>query len=108
MTLPGFAAGVSLYTTFRHYYAIRAFNQVIGARPQQLSVQEFAFPGLRHCGPCYWDQTGACVQDCVICPPGQLPDGCEDFTVPCRSPGHCPPCGPCTCTKNCGGTQLPC
>jgi hypothetical protein len=48
------------------------------------------FPGSRSCGLCYLDDTGACVRDCTICPPGPQPDGCTDVTVSCRDSLCCP------------------
>jgi hypothetical protein len=104
LSLPGFGAEASLHRPRQHYYAVTARGREGVVQQQQFA----AFPGFRHCWPCYWDQTGACVQDCIVCLPGQLPDGCYEFTRPCASPSHCPPCGPCICTMNCGGTLIPC
>ena len=109
MHLPGFVAEVSLFPTDHTYRGVALPAIGGGIRQQQMALP---LPRGLSCGPCYYDDSGACVQDCFICPSGQLPDGCDDFTRPCRPPMHCPGCGPCncttTCTKNCDGTQVPC
>jgi hypothetical protein len=103
ISLPGLTAEASLYKKASRFRIAGAFGRADDVLLQQLPLP---VSGFRHCGPCYRDDTGACVKDCVICP-GPVPDGCDDFTLPCKA-SQCPPCGPCTCTKNCGGTIVPC
>jgi hypothetical protein len=85
MRLPGFNAESSVYkTTSQYQMAVGVFDS--GQIIPQLT-----------CSKCYCDDSGACVQDCVIpCPPGVKPNGCPtEFTRPCRAPGRCsPPCSP--------------
>jgi hypothetical protein len=84
MRLPGFNADASGYKTGVHYRLMGALVQSDSVVPQQ-------FP----CGPCYSDNSGACVQDCwhVVCvPPWPLGD-CFILTLakPCN-PSACPDC----------------
>jgi hypothetical protein len=87
MQLPGFSAEVSLYDSLQSYRGIAAL--AIGGAVQ---------PQLKGCGPCYIHADGKCGKDCSI--PGR------NFISPCP-PSACA-CGPCVCTKNCGGTPTPC
>jgi hypothetical protein len=85
MSMPGFIGEASLYKTGRHYHMIAATAEANGVGLQQL----IHFPGIHHCGPCYRDEKGACVRDCIVCPPGPPPDGCDEFTAPCPPWLHC-------------------
>jgi hypothetical protein len=107
MSMPGFSAEASLYKTSAYYRHLSN-----GSMQANKGVIQSAF--TRHCGNCYLDDTGACMQDCWTCidkPTGQICTEPEPF--PCRNPNGCSPqCGPCTCTqfctKNCGGNIVPC
>jgi hypothetical protein len=95
MRLPEFAAESSLYRTSGHYQMAAGFNYDKGITPQGCS------------GPCYLDDSGNCVQDCIRpCKPGQEPNGCPyEYTKPC-SPSKCkqpPPTCTCTTTRCCNG-----
>ena len=72
MNMPGFSAEVSSYKSSVHYRSMAGLVQADGAIFQQLP-----FAGITRCGPCYTDDTGACVRDCLN------PNG-EDVTVSCR------------------------
>ena len=82
MALPGFNAATSLYKTSFHYRLMGASVQANGIVPQL-------------CGPCFLDNTGACVQDCTFtfCVPlGRFGRRCFTYTLtePCN-PSACPP-----------------
>jgi hypothetical protein len=104
MTLPGFNAEASAYKTNVHYRSMGATVQADGVVPQQLS-----------CGPCFLDNTGACVQDCTFtsCVPlGRFGRRCFTYTLtePC-SPSACQTSPPnCSFIKGevCGGAIKPC
>lgn len=101
MPLAGFTAEASLYQTSRHYRTVGTLEQNDGVSLQQFAAPVSGFPGFHHCGPCYRDSTGACVRDCISCPPGQLPDGCDEYTVGC-APSACPqPICPPGCRRFC-------
>jgi hypothetical protein len=114
MSVPRFSAEASLYRTSGYYRTSVAFNQAGGIVFQELQagemvLQEFGLPVSRlpleaffHCGRCYYDRQGNCVQDCIHCPPGKLPNGeCTEDTFPCGSvsPAHtcCPQPGQVFC-----------
>ena len=89
MALPGFNAATSLYKTSFHYRLMGASVQANGVVPQL-------------CGPCFLDNTGACVQDCTFtfCVPfGRFGHRCFTYTLtePCN-PSACPPPPPPDCT----------
>jgi hypothetical protein len=98
---PGFTAEDSLYRTRGHYYMSAAVAQAQGAMLQESSLLASLGvplrglslpPSGRTCDQiCHLDETGACVRDCTICPPGQPADGCQDFTEPCSPNACCPP-----------------
>ena len=100
MTLPGFNAETSLYKTSVHYRLMGASVQAGGIVPQQVSVS---------CGPCYLDNTGACVQNCTICD-GHL---CHYLGIYSCDPRACPPphdrCAPClTLPTDCARRRCDC
>src|SRR5690242_1327604 len=100
MKLPGFTAETSLYRSGGSYCILAGAEGVTLPQPGALPRADGGrlrqllrpLPGGTSCSPqCHLDATGACVQDCVRCPPGE-PDGCDEFTRPCRLPtGCCPP-----------------
>ena len=96
MNIPGYTAEASLCKTSGRYgYSLRAFAQAnTGVIPSL----------IRRCGPCYRDDTGACVRDCTNpCPPGHLPNGCGGTdTIPC-APSQCSPLPPPCCPAGCQG-----
>jgi hypothetical protein len=103
MNMPGFSAEVSSYKSSVHYRSMAALVQADGAIFQQLP-----FAGITRCGPCYTDDTGACVRDCLN------PNGEDTHKVACP-PSQCPAgCGPCicrttvTCSRKCDGNTVPC
>jgi hypothetical protein len=103
MTLPGFNAEASSYKSSVHYRLMAALVQADGVIVQQLPLA-----GINRCGPCYTDDTGACVREC------NNPNGGDPVVVPCPS-SQCPAgCGPCicrttyTCSRNCDGNTVPC
>ena len=102
MRTPGFTAENSVYKASSRYYSRAALAKIEGVISQQFPLPVSRFPGSVTCDPvCYLDETGACVRDCTNCPPGQLPDGCQDFTRPCPLSACCPsgqyPCGSSCC-----------
>src|SRR5262249_21860026 len=99
MSVLGFTAEHSLYKSTRHYHTSAGLAQAAGmAFEGSFSpispggrLPGFPLPSLsRSCTPCYLDPTGACVQDCTTCVPGQI-DGCQDSTRPCPPSACCPP-----------------
>jgi hypothetical protein len=89
MQVPGFTAEASVYGSLQSYIGLAALAIGSAVRPQ-----------LKGCGPCYIHQdTGKCGKDCSI--PGR------NFISPCLA-SECVSCGPCVCTKNCGGIPTPC
>jgi hypothetical protein len=104
MNMPNFSAEASLYKTNVYYHHLSNGSMQANKGVIQSSLQ---------CSTCYLDDTGACVKDCINCitKPGFPPICGEDVIVNCR-PNQCSQCGPCncttTCTKDCGGTILPC
>jgi hypothetical protein len=100
MTLPGFSAEISLYRTTVHYRLTGTSVEADGVVPQQVHTHTF-------CGPCYLDETRACVQNCTTC----LGHLClPSLTFPC-DPSACPPIHPsCLLLKevNCGGAIRQC
>src|SRR5262249_34002224 len=105
MSIPRFTAEISLSKTSGHYYTHVALTQAEGVMLQEFFSQvtpRVQRPGFVSCDPmCHLDETGACVQDCTQCPPGRLPNGCQDFTRSCPSSACCPagdyPCGSTCC-----------
>ena len=83
MGIPGFTAEDSFSETSGHYYTSAGRAQVQGAILPEFRLSPFAAP-TPSCFPCYLDSTGACVQDCTVCVPGQV-DGCQDFTRACQT-----------------------
>lgn len=96
MLIPRFAAEASLYKARGHYHGARGFHRASGVVLARFGPIRFPFPGGRYCGSCYRDAMGTCVRDCTYCPPGILPDGCSEWTMPCL-PSQCPPC----CARGC-------
>ena len=88
MSIPGFTAEDSFSETSGHYYTSAGRAQVQGAILPGFRLSAFA-PSTRTCTGCYLDSTGACVQDCTICVPGQV-DGCQDVTYSCPASACCP------------------
>jgi hypothetical protein len=88
MALPGFSAETSLYRTSVHYRLTGVLVQADEIAPQQI-----------FCGPCYSDDTGACLRNCRICIGFPFPR-CFTNTVPC-DPSACPPFDPCNCRQRC-------
>ena len=105
MGQPALTAHLSLYRTSGHYQAVCATQHAGGIRPQQAMTLPPGFP-VPNCGPCRGTAEN-CFRICG-CPP-DLPPGwpCDPFIMRC-DPSECAPCGPCTCTKDCGGTAVPC
>jgi hypothetical protein len=111
MSIPRFTAEISLSKASGHYYTHVALTQVDGVMLQEFFSQvtpRVRRPGFVSCDPmCHLDETGACVRDCTECPPGRLPDGCQDFTVPCPSGACCAP-GQYVCGSSCCPSGMAC
>jgi hypothetical protein len=88
MTLPGFNAETSLYSSSVHYRLIGASVQAGGVVPQQLS-----------CGPCLLDSTGACVRNCIICTSIGRLHLCHPFPTLVCDPSACPSPPPVDCDQ---------
>jgi hypothetical protein len=104
--MPAFTAEASLYKSSGYY---RLFGTLIdgGGAIYQL----LPYLGGRQCGPCYRDNTGDCVRDCLFCTPGRPVPDCFDQTLPCPLGliHTCPPLPVCHSPEfyNCGNTCCP-
>lgn len=118
--LPGFTAPSSLGKTRGNYATASLMGSgfalalsVGDSAILSLSLPGFSgpsapFAGGRSCGPCYLDNTGACVQDCLICS-GPRPGSCQDVTLNCPDTACCPPGhDPCPDGKFCCPPGQPC
>jgi hypothetical protein len=100
MTMPGFSGETSLYETRVYYRLMGAWVQAGGVALQQ-------FP----CGPCGWDNTGACVRNCGFCISlFGSPVRCKQWTEPCDPSACTPVTPPCIILKEvvCGGATREC
>ena len=76
MTLPSFNAETSLYKTTVHYGLTGGSVPSGGVMPQLFS----------HCGGCYLNTAGSCVQFCIFCE--GFPPHCSTAIVAC-DPSAC-------------------
>src|SRR5271154_3407188 len=91
----GFTAELSHYTSTGTYAAQAGMHATVAPLSllptEHTAAAHFGLPAVKgmYCSPCYQNETGDCVSNCVYCPPGKLPDGCSLWTRVCAS-GACP------------------
>jgi hypothetical protein len=102
MNIPNFSAETSLYTTSICYY---------GLSNGGVQADKGVVPSIILCSEtCQLIDGKGCVKSCMNCSGRPGAPFCDPKTfhyVNC-SPSECSTCGPCTCTKNCGGVIEPC
>jgi hypothetical protein len=98
ISIPNFSAEASLYKTSVYYGGISNGG---------IQANKGVVPSIILCGPCQV-VNGQCLKYCMNCSGRPGAPFCDTLTTkPCTA-NECQTCGPCTCTKNCGGVIEPC
>jgi hypothetical protein len=102
MSLPNFGAEASLYRTKMYYY---------GLSNGSVRANRGVVPSIILCSEeCQLVDGKGCVKYCMNCSGRPGAPFCDPKTLTTKlcSANECQTCGPCTCTKNCGGVIEPC